>query len=216
MFAKPFRTRDCRAAREQPASDPRDFHLNSASRGTTLPPRASVHCKMNSFRFARSALRARPSVFSMPVQRRGYAEAVSDKIKLSLTLPHQVRLQTNWTTHQATPIVLITDKYVFLDYLQLDWRVCQSCVLPRPERSMFFRCPHISDLKTHTDGSFRRNSVQVNLPAESGEMGVLANHVPSIEQLKPGLVEVLEEGGASKKFFRMSDAQVFRPWFAIR
>lgn len=61
----------------------------------------------------------------------------------------------------------------------------------------------------HTDESFRRNSVQVNLPAESGEMGVLANHVPSIEQLKPGLVEVMEEGGASKKFFRMSDIQVF-------
>jgi hypothetical protein len=48
-------------------------------------------------------------------------------------------------------------------------------------------------------------SVQVNIPAESGEMGVLANHVPSIEQLKPGLVEIVEEGGASKKFFRMSD-----------
>ena len=32
-------------------------------------------------------------------------------------------------------------------------------------------------------------------------MGVLANHVPSIEQLKPGLVEVVEEGG-SKQFFR--------------
>lgn len=46
---------------------------------------------MNSFRFARSALRARPSMFSAPVQRRGYAEAVNDKIKLSLTLPHQVR-----------------------------------------------------------------------------------------------------------------------------
>lgn len=74
---------------------------------------------------------------------------------------------------------------------------------------MFFRCPHISDLKMHTDESFRRNSVQVNIPAESGEMGVLANHVPSIEQLKPGLVEVMEEGGASKKFFRMSDIQVF-------
>ena len=28
----------------------------------------------------------------MPLQRRGYAEAVSDKIKLSLVLPHQVRL----------------------------------------------------------------------------------------------------------------------------
>jgi hypothetical protein len=36
-------------------------------------------------------------------------------------------------------------------------------------------------------------------------MGVLANHVPSIEQLKPGLVEIVEEGGANKKFFRMSD-----------
>ena len=44
--------------------------------------------------------------------------------------------------------------------------------------------------------------VQVNIPAESGEMGVLANHVPSIEQLKPGLVEVVEEGGSTKQFFR--------------
>ncbi|KAF2838016.1 ATP synthase subunit delta [Patellaria atrata CBS 101060] len=32
-------------------------------------------------------------------------------------------------------------------------------------------------------------------------MGVLANHVPSIEQLKPGLVEIIEEGGGSKQFF---------------
>lgn len=45
--------------------------------------------------------------------------------------------------------------------------------------------------------------VQVNIPAESGEMGVLANHVASIEQLKPGLVEVIEESGGSKQFFRM-------------
>lgn len=45
------------------------------------------------------------------------------------------------------------------------------------------------------------SSVQVNIPAESGEMGVLANHVPSIEQLKPGLVEIIEESGGSKQFF---------------
>ncbi|KAK4547129.1 hypothetical protein LTR36_001350 [Oleoguttula mirabilis] len=43
--------------------------------------------------------------------------------------------------------------------------------------------------------------VQVNIPAESGEMGILANHVPSIEQLKPGLIEVIEEQGGSKQFF---------------
>jgi F0F1-type ATP synthase epsilon subunit len=44
--------------------------------------------------------------------------------------------------------------------------------------------------------------VQVNLSAETGDMGVLANHVPTIEQLKPGLVEVFEESGGTKQFFR--------------
>lgn len=44
-------------------------------------------------------------------------------------------------------------------------------------------------------------SVQVNIPAESGDMGILAQHVPTIEQLKPGLVEVFEENGGSKLFF---------------
>ena len=44
----------------------------------------------------------------------------------------------------------------------------------------------------------------MNIPAESGEMGILANHVPAIEQLKPGLVEIIEEAGASKQFFRTS------------
>lgn len=45
----------------------------------------------------------------------------------------------------------------------------------------------------------------MNFAAESGDMGVLANHVPSIEQLKPGLVEVIEEAGGSKQFFCMMD-----------
>jgi F0F1-type ATP synthase epsilon subunit len=55
----------------------------------------------------------------------------------------------------------------------------------------------------------REHSTQVNIPAASGEMGVLANHVPSIEQLKPGLVEILEEGGATKQYFRMSDLRPY-------
>lgn len=46
--------------------------------------------------------------------------------------------------------------------------------------------------------------VQVNIPAESGEMGVLAEHVPVIEQLKPGVVEIIEESGDTKRYFRMS------------
>lgn len=56
----------------------------------------------------------------------------------------------------------------------------------------------------------RKNSVQVNIPAESGEMGVLASHVPSIEQLKPGLVEVIEESGGSKQFFCTSTPHIGR------
>lgn len=50
--------------------------------------------------------------------------------------------------------------------------------------------------------------MQVNIPAESGEMGVLANHVPSIEQLKPGLIEVIEESGGNKQFFRRLSSEL--------
>ena len=58
-------------------------------------------------------------------------------------------------------------------------------------------------LTSHQQSVYKSTDVvQVNIPAESGEMGVLANHVPSIEQLKPGLVEVIEESGGSKQFFR--------------
>lgn len=45
---------------------------------------------MFSVRFARSALRARPAAFRLPVQQRTYAQAVADKLRLSLVLPHEV------------------------------------------------------------------------------------------------------------------------------
>ncbi|CEJ81999.1 Putative F1F0 ATP synthase delta chain mitochondrial [[Torrubiella] hemipterigena] len=105
---------------------------------------------MNSFRIARAAIRARPAMMRVAAQRRTYAEAVPDKIKLSLTLPHQ-------TIYKSQDVV------------------------------------------------------QVNIPAESGEMGVLANHVPSIEQLKPGIVEVVEEAGAAKQFFLSGGFATIQP-----
>ena len=44
--------------------------------------------------------------------------------------------------------------------------------------------------------------LQVNLSAASGDMGILANHVPTVEALKPGVVEVVESGSNdSKKWF---------------
>ncbi|PGH23248.1 ATP synthase subunit delta, mitochondrial [Polytolypa hystricis UAMH7299] len=105
---------------------------------------------MSSLRFTRAALRARPATFRVPVQRRGYADAVADKIKLSLVLPHQA-------IYKSTDVV------------------------------------------------------QVNIPAESGVMGVLANHVPSIEQLKPGLVEIIEESGGTKQFFLSGGFAIVQP-----
>ncbi len=42
---------------------------------------------------------------------------------------------------------------------------------------------------------------QVNIPAATGDMGILANHVPVIEQLRPGIVEVFDTPSHSDKFF---------------
>ncbi|KAL8835248.1 MAG: hypothetical protein Q9205_002653 [Flavoplaca limonia] len=106
---------------------------------------------MNTLRLLQIASRAQSStVIRRPLQRRGYADAVSDKIKLTLALPHQ-------SIYKSTDVV------------------------------------------------------QVNVPAESGEMGVLANHVPSIEQLKPGLVEIIEESGGSKQFFLSGGFAIVQP-----
>jgi len=53
--------------------------------------------------------------------------------------------------------------------------------------------------------------VQVNIAAEAGDMGILANHVPSIEALRPGVVEVIETSGTSKKWFTSSGFATVHP-----
>ena len=43
---------------------------------------------------------------------------------------------------------------------------------------------------------------QVNLPSTAGDMGILSHHVPTIVQLKPGVVEIITEGQQSgEKYF---------------
>lgn len=54
-------------------------------------------------------------------------------------------------------------------------------------------------------------SVQVNIPSTSGDMGVLANHVPSIEQLKAGLLEVFTEGGSKEDYFVAGGFAIVQP-----
>lgn len=46
--------------------------------------------------------------------------------------------------------------------------------------------------------------MQVNLSAATGDMGILANHVPSIEPLRPGVVEVIDSTNNSQKWFGAS------------
>ncbi|KAK9451716.1 epsilon subunit of F1F0-ATP synthase [Limtongia smithiae] len=98
----------------------------------------------------KSILRSRQLVASWKGSFRGYADVPADKIRLSLTLPHQIIYQN-------------------------------------------------SDV------------VQVNLPAVTGDLGVLANHVPTIEQLRPGVVDVVEEGGVTKQFFVSSGFAIVQP-----
>ncbi|KAJ1511373.1 delta subunit of the central stalk of mitochondrial F1F0 ATP synthase, atp16 [Coelomomyces lativittatus] len=44
---------------------------------------------------------------------------------------------------------------------------------------------------------------QVNLSSTSGDMGILANHVPIIEELRPGVLEVIELNQNKTKYFGM-------------
>ena len=65
---------------------------------------------------------------------------------------------------------------------------------------LFLKLMLIEAIFTSTD------VVQVNVAAATGDMGILANHVPSIEALRPGVVEVIETGNTSKKWFGERDA----------
>ncbi|OMJ20574.1 ATP synthase subunit delta, mitochondrial [Smittium culicis] len=56
-----------------------------------------------------------------------------------------------------------------------------------------FSVPHQAILKNTT-------VIQVNASAFSGDMGILPDHVPSIEQLKPGVIEIIKSDGTDKYF----------------
>ena len=42
---------------------------------------------------------------------------------------------------------------------------------------------------------------QVDVPSYSGSLGILADHVPILAVMKPGVVTVIEDDGNQKKFF---------------
>lgn len=56
-----------------------------------------------------------------------------------------------------------------------------------------------------------KNVKQVDVPSLSGSFGILANHVPVLAVLKPGVVTVTEKEGAVKKFFVSSGSVAVNP-----
>ncbi|ODV90343.1 hypothetical protein CANCADRAFT_24048 [Tortispora caseinolytica NRRL Y-17796] len=52
---------------------------------------------------------------------------------------------------------------------------------------------------------------QVNIPASLGDMGILANHAPSVEQLKPGVVDIIGNDGTSKQYFVAGGFAIMQP-----
>lgn len=42
---------------------------------------------------------------------------------------------------------------------------------------------------------------QVDVPTQAGSFGIMPLHVPTIGTLKPGVLNVFEADGSSKKFF---------------
>jgi len=156
---------------------------------------------MNSLKIARTALRARPAALKAPLQRRGYADAVSDKVGT-----WNSRLQTLLTSTDQIELGPTSSGMYCYSYRHLDCKISGDDGLGN-EVGGDITMPYKESLGTSIDGLLlqaiykSQDVIQVNIPAESGEMGVLANHVPSIEQLKPGLIEVIEESGGSKQFF---------------
>lgn len=56
-----------------------------------------------------------------------------------------------------------------------------------------------------------QNVKQVDVPCLSGSIGILANHVPTLGALKPGVVTITENEGAIKKFFVCSGTVTVNP-----
>lgn len=62
----------------------------------------------------------------------------------------------------------------------------------------------ILNLQFSTPNDVLFNNVEISritVPAVTGDMGILADHAPSLCQLRPGVVEVVQADGATKKWF---------------
>eukprot|EP00127_Corallochytrium_limacisporum_P003008 Clim_evm55s144 gene=Clim_evmTU55s144 len=62
------------------------------------------------------------------------------------------------------------------------------------------------------EGYFEKAIVQqVIVPADEGNMGILAKHVPTLGVMRPGVATVIEDGGQETKFFVSSGTITVNP-----
>lgn len=81
---------------------------------------------MSALRLVSAAARRAPRA-TISLQRRGYAEAASDKIKLSLVLPHQVRLTSLSFCNCNLPLLT----HSMLSVVLFDWTCYNRLSFPR-------------------------------------------------------------------------------------
>ncbi|TPX32366.1 hypothetical protein SmJEL517_g04517 [Synchytrium microbalum] len=67
-----------------------------------------------------------------------------------------------------------------------------------------FAVPHTTLLKNV-------EITQVNITSSEGDMGILADHVPMIAQLAPGIVEIFQGADKTKKFFVSGGFAIINP-----
>ncbi|KAI8593355.1 delta subunit of the central stalk of mitochondrial F1F0 ATP synthase, atp16 [Geranomyces variabilis] len=54
-------------------------------------------------------------------------------------------------------------------------------------------------------------ATQVNLSSTEGDMGILAEHVPTVAQLKPGVIEIFSATEKPQKFFASGGFAIINP-----
>ncbi|KND04958.1 ATP synthase F1, epsilon subunit [Spizellomyces punctatus DAOM BR117] len=67
-----------------------------------------------------------------------------------------------------------------------------------------FALPHESILKNV-------EATQVNLSSTEGDMGILADHVPTVAQLKPGVIEIFSSSDKPRKVFASGGFAIINP-----
>jgi len=80
----------------------------------------------------------------------------------------------------------------------------EASSVPSDKLRLSFSLPHQALYKD-------KDVSQVNLSSTAGDMGILANHVPTLEQLKPGVVEIVEDANTTKKYFVSGGFAIIHP-----